>query len=127
MLKAFDGHIFKTHGILTAFTANLGGKTISIEVEVIDVTLEYNLILGCTWFYAMRVVALTIFRLLRFPHQGKIVTIYHLNYCVADLSPNVNTIVPLINESISIAQSIRVGIFKDPCLMGCSTCLHLTF
>jgi hypothetical protein len=35
MLKAFDGHIFKPHGIIVAFPIELGGKTISIEVEVV--------------------------------------------------------------------------------------------
>ena len=75
VLKAFDGHVFKPHEILTAFLFEIGGKTISIDVEVIDVALDYNLLLGRTWFYAMNVVASTGFWLLCFPHQGKIVTI----------------------------------------------------
>ena len=72
VLKAFDGHVFKTHGILTALPIEIGGKIISIDAEVIDVALDYNLLLGSTWFYVMKVVASTIFRLLHFPHQGKI-------------------------------------------------------
>ena len=75
MLKAFDGHVFNPHGILTAFPIEIGGKSVSIDVEVIDAPLDYNLLLGHTWFYAMKVVASTIFRMLRFPHQGRIVTI----------------------------------------------------
>ena len=35
---------------------DLGGKTISLEVDVIDASLDYNLLLGWTWFYAMKVV-----------------------------------------------------------------------
>ena len=75
MLKAFDGHIFKPHGILTTFPAEIGGKTICIDVEVIDAPLDYNLLLGHTWFYTMKAIASTFFRLLCFPHPGKIVTI----------------------------------------------------
>lgn len=118
LLKAFYAHVFKPHGILTSLPLEIKGKTISIEEEVIDAALDYNLLSGRTWFYAMKEVALTVFRLLRFPHQGKIVTIDYLNYCMPGLHPNVNTIVPLISESTSISQSIGAGMFKDPCLMG---------
>ena len=66
----------------------------------------------------MKVVTSTIFRLLRFPRQGKIVTINQIDYCTLDLHPNGNSIIPLITESASVAQSIGEGMFKDPCLMG---------
>ena len=33
-----------------------GGEIVSIEVEVIDRTLNYNLMLGHTWVYAMAIV-----------------------------------------------------------------------
>ena len=36
ILKAFDGHLFTPHGILTAFPIKLGGKTITVEVEVVN-------------------------------------------------------------------------------------------
>lgn len=112
MLKAFDGHVFKPHGILIAFLVEIVGKMVSIDVEVIDALWDYNLLLWRTWFYAMNVVSSTIFRLLCFPHQGKIVTINQFNYCTPNLHPNVNTTVPLISESASAPQSIGVGIFK---------------
>ena len=75
MLQEFDGHVFKPHGILTSLPIEIGGKTISIDAKLINVSLDYNLLLWSTWFYAMKVVASIGFRLLRFPHQGKIVTI----------------------------------------------------
>lgn len=34
------------------------------------------------------------------------------------MRPHTNTLVPLINDYISAAQSIEIGMFKDPCLMG---------
>ena len=36
---------FKPHRILTTLPIDVRGKTISIEVEVIDVSLDYNLLL----------------------------------------------------------------------------------
>ena len=61
ILKAFDGHLFTSHGILATFAIELGGKTVTVEVEVVNAPLDYNLLLGRSWFYPMRVVASTIY------------------------------------------------------------------
>jgi hypothetical protein len=75
MLTAFDGHSFRPHGILPAFPVQLGGKMVEVEVEVVDAPLDYNLLLGHNWTYAMTVIVSSIFRTLCFPHDGKIMTI----------------------------------------------------
>ena len=46
VLKAFDGHFFTPHGILTTFPIELGGKIVTVEVEVVKTLLDYNLLLG---------------------------------------------------------------------------------
>ena len=46
MLTAFDGRSFWLHRIIPSLKVQLGGKTIAIEVEVVDVPLDYNLLLG---------------------------------------------------------------------------------
>ena len=46
MLIAFDGRSFWLHGIIPSLKFQLGGKTVAIEVEVVDVPLDYNLLLG---------------------------------------------------------------------------------
>ena len=56
-LKSFDRQGFQPHGIISALAVELGGKTISIQVEVVDTSLYYNLIIGRNWFYAMTVVS----------------------------------------------------------------------
>ena len=61
-MKAFDGQGFQPHGLISSLVVKLGGKTVSIQVEVVDALLDYNLLLGRNWFYAMTAVALTIFR-----------------------------------------------------------------
>ena len=80
LLTAFDGRSFRPHGILPAFEIKLAGKVVSIEVEVIDAPLGYNLILGRNWTYAMSAIASVIFRVVVFPHEGKLVTIGQLDY-----------------------------------------------
>ena len=57
----FDGWGFQPHGLIIALAVELGGKTISIQVEVVDTPLDYNLLLGRNWFYAMTAVASTTF------------------------------------------------------------------
>ena len=46
MLKAFDGNVFKLHGIVPSFPITLGGKTVNLEVELVDAPIDYNLLLG---------------------------------------------------------------------------------
>jgi hypothetical protein len=72
MLTTFDGHSFQPHRILPAFPIQLGGKTMEVDVEVVDAPLNYNLLLGCNWTYVMTTVMSSIFRTLCFPHEGKI-------------------------------------------------------
>ena len=64
MLKAFDGRAFQSHGMLPGLSVELGGNIVSIQVEVDDAPLDYNLLLGRDWFYAITVVASTVFRTL---------------------------------------------------------------
>jgi hypothetical protein len=67
-LKVFDGRGFQPHGLLQYFVVTLKGKTILVDIEVVDVPLDYNLLLGHSWFYAMIVVASAVFCVLRFLH-----------------------------------------------------------
>ena len=62
MLTVFDGRSFSPHVILPSLKFHLGGKTIAIEVEVVDAPLDYNLLLGRNWMYSMQAVASSLFR-----------------------------------------------------------------
>ena len=46
MLTTFDGRSFRLHSILPSLKVHLGGKTIAIEVEVVDAPFDYNILLG---------------------------------------------------------------------------------
>jgi hypothetical protein len=41
LLTTFDGCSFRLHGIIPSFLVQLGGKTVYIEVEVVDVSLIF--------------------------------------------------------------------------------------
>ena len=61
MLTTFDGRSFRPHDILPSLKVHLGGKTIAIEVEVVDAPLDYNLLLGRNWMYSMQAVSSSLF------------------------------------------------------------------
>jgi hypothetical protein len=61
LLTAFDDRSFRPHGIIPSFPVQLGGKTVCVEVEVVDAPLDYNLLLGQSWTYAMLAVVATVF------------------------------------------------------------------
>ena len=46
LLTPFDDHSHRTHGIIPAFPICVGGKNINIEVEIVDASLDCNLLLG---------------------------------------------------------------------------------
>ena len=62
-------------GILPHFPITLGGKTICIDVMVVQGPLDFNLLLRRDYVYAMKAVVSTLFKVMHFPHDGNIVTI----------------------------------------------------
>jgi hypothetical protein len=108
LLTSFDGRSFRPHGIIPSFPVQLGGKTMCVEVEVVDASLDYNILLGRSWNYAMKVVVVTVFWDLLFPHEGQIVTIDQLSFSCPDPSLGVST-VPMIDNPQPNIVSVGVG------------------
>ena len=79
-ILAFNRRATTPLGILPHFPITLGGKTICIDVMVVQGPLDFNLLLGCDYVYAMKVVVSTFFRVMHFPRDGKIVTINQLSF-----------------------------------------------
>jgi hypothetical protein len=115
LLTAFDGRSFRPHGIIPSFPVQLGGKTVCVEVEVVDAPLDYNLFLGWSWTYAMQAVVATVFRVLLFPHEGRIVTIDQLSFSRPDLALGASTVPMIDNPQPGV---INVGVGLCPSLMG---------
>jgi len=80
LLTAFDGRSFRPHEIIHSFDISWGGKTVSVKVEVVDAPIDYNLLLGNSWTYAMTAILSSVFRVIQFPHEGNIVTIDQLSF-----------------------------------------------
>ena len=71
-------------GILPQLPITLEGKTVCIDVMVVQGPLYFNLLLGRDYVYAMKFVFYTLFRVMYFPHDGNIMTIDHLSFVKHD-------------------------------------------
>ena len=63
---------------------------------MVDAPLDYKLLLGRNWFYAMTDVASTVFRMVQFPHIGRIVTIDQLDFCTQDVTNSIANNIPML-------------------------------
>jgi len=79
-LMAFDGGTSQPLGILPKFLVTLGGKTVYIEVSVTQGALDFSLLLGRDYVYAMGALVSSLFWVVCFPHDGRIVTIDQLSF-----------------------------------------------
>eukprot|EP00253_Pinus_taeda_P028325 PITA_28325 len=115
-LKAFDGRTYTPYGILSNFQVEVGAKTVEIDIEVIDGNLDYNILLGRPWIYAMATPVSTYFRKIGFPFQGGITIIDQLTFLPN--SSQVTGSIPMIHGSSQSLQNVGVGLLKGPALMG---------
>jgi len=67
-------------GILPQLPITLGGKIVCMNVMVVQGPLDFNILLGRDYVYAMKAVVSTLFRVMHFPHDGNIVTVNHLSF-----------------------------------------------
>jgi hypothetical protein len=75
---------------LPQFPVNLGGKTVFIDVMVVKDPLDFTLLLGRDYVYAMKAIVSTLFHVIYFPQDGRIMTIDQLSFVGPDL--NINSI-----------------------------------
>jgi hypothetical protein len=110
-LKVFDGRGFQPHELLKSFIVTSKGKTVSVDIEMVDVPLDYNLLLGRSWFYVMTIITSSVFHIFLFPHEGTIVTVDQLDYITLDLQNVATNNVPFLGKSS--LESVGVGLLKD--------------
>ena len=99
MLTTFDGGSFRPQGILPSFKIHLGGKTIAIEVEMVDAPLDYNILLGRNWMYSMQAVASSLFRVVCFPHNRRIVAIDQTTFKNPSITASSGDSIPIVEHS----------------------------
>jgi hypothetical protein len=114
-LKAFNGSGFKPYGVLPSLPITLEGKSVNVEVEVFDAPLDYNLLLGRSWIDSMHAVVSTLFHVVHFPHQGKVVTVDQLAFFNSDAH---TSNIPFISKTPPGYENVGVGLLKDSTLMG---------
>jgi hypothetical protein len=83
-LLAFNRRTSQPLGILPHFPVTLGGKTVFIDVMVVRDPLDFSLLLGRDYVYAMKALVSTLFHVISFPHDGRIVTIDQLSFIGPD-------------------------------------------
>jgi hypothetical protein len=114
-LRAFNGSSFKPYSFLPSLPITLEGKMVQVKVEVFDAYLDYNLLLGCSSIDSMHVVVSTLFHVVHFPHQGKVVTIDQLAFFNFDTCTRN---VPFITKTPPGYENVGVGLIKYSSLMG---------
>jgi hypothetical protein len=85
-LLDFNKRTSETIGILPQLPITLGGKNICIGVLIFHDPLDFNFLLGWDYVYAMKFFVSTLFRVMHFPHNGKIVTINQISFIGFDLN-----------------------------------------
>lgn len=72
-LSGFDKGTSRPLGILPDVPVTLKGKTVRMNVLVVQGPLDYNLLLGRDYIYCMGAIVSSLFRVMCFPHEGRVV------------------------------------------------------
>jgi hypothetical protein len=87
-LFAFNRRTRHPLGILPRFPVTLGGKIVFVDVMVVQDPLDFDLLLGQDYAYAMKSIVSTLFHVISFPRNGRMVTIDQLSFVSPDLTIN---------------------------------------
>jgi hypothetical protein len=117
-LNAFNSTGFKPYIVFPLLSITLEGKSINVEVEVFDAPLDYKILLGRSWIDNMCAVVSILFPVLRFSHQGKVITIDQLALFNSDFY---TSNIPFILKTPPSYENVRVGLLRDSTLMGTFT------
>ena len=104
-LTAFDGGTSQPLGTLPKFPITLGGKTVYIDVSVTQGSSEFNLLLGRDYIYAMGALVSSLFRVVCFPHNGRIVTIDQLEFARPQAHPAHSSFPPGFHPPVASTPS----------------------
>jgi hypothetical protein len=89
-LLSFNRRTSQPLGTLPQFPITLGGKTIFIDAMVIQDPLDFSLLLGRDYVYAMKAIVSTLFHVISFPHDGQVVTVDQLSFIDPDWIASLN-------------------------------------
>jgi hypothetical protein len=89
-LLAFNRRTSQPLGTLPQFLVTLGGKTVFIDVMVVQDPLDFALLLGRDYVYAMKYIVSTLFHVISFPHDGRVMTVDQLSFIDPALISSLN-------------------------------------
>ena len=72
-LIGFDKGTSRPLGIFPSLPITLRGKNIYLNIMVVQGPLDYNLLLGHDYIYSMGAIVSSLFRVMCFPHEGRVV------------------------------------------------------
>ena len=81
-----------------------------------DARLDYNLLLGRNWIYEMDVITSSLFRIICFPHEGRIVTVDQLDCPPIDPNASTDSTIPKLDNTKAPVENLGVRIYTY--LMG---------
>ena len=79
-LRAYDDRPSTPVSLFQNVPVCLAGKMVHIDIEVLDTHLDYNILLGRSYMYAMSAIASFIFRIMMFPHEDRIIIVDQLTH-----------------------------------------------
>jgi hypothetical protein len=83
-LLAFNTRTSQPLGTLPWFSVTLEGKIVFVDVMVVRDPLDFTLLLGQNYVYSMKAIVSTLFHVIYFPHDGRMVTIDQLSFISPD-------------------------------------------
>ena len=119
-LRAWDGHSSQPLGMYHNCPMTLAGKIVHVDIEVIDAPLDYNILLGRSYTYAMSTFASAMFCKMYFPHEGKIVTVDQLTYYEPISVTSPESIISSVSDKqpSNPSTSVSPGVYKYSSLLG---------
>ena len=121
MLRAYNGRPSTHVGLYQNVPVFLAGKMVHIDIEVLDAHLDYNILLGQSYMYAMSTIASSVFRIMMFPHEDRIITIDQLADSEKHPLTNTDVILPYVyttTNGLSLYQEYGPGQFKPSFILG---------
>jgi hypothetical protein len=104
-------------GTLPQFLITLGGKNVFIDVMVVQDPLDFTLLLGRDYVYAMKVIVSTLFLVISFPHNGRVMTVDQLSFIdptwIASLNGSYMRMVSPPSQVNYVALSPMASTFDD--------------
>lgn len=115
-LWEYDVFHSQPKGILHNVSLEIPNNTIIIDIKVVDAQLNYNILLGHSYMYAMKEIASTIFHLMMFSYEGKIVMIEQLMYYDTKASSITKSVLLAIEGCLSMPlfMEVGLGLYIDP-------------